>query len=79
MRNVSATVPSQPKNGTITAIDDYNFKYIPDKKEMSSGQMLVTLEITKKDKAFKVDDVDLILEFEQSHESLPSSTSMVLG
>ena len=60
---------SQPKNGTITAIDDYNFKYIPDKKEMSSGQMLVTLEITKKDKAFKVDDVDLILEFEQSHET----------
>lgn len=59
---------SKPQNGTLTLIDNYHFEYTPN-TNMRSGQIIVTLEITKKDKAFKVDDVDLILEFEQSHET----------
>ena len=58
---------SKPAHGSLEAIDDYKFKFTPD-ETMRSGQIIVTLEITKKDKAFKVDDVDLVLEFEQSHE-----------
>lgn len=59
---------SKPAHGSLEAIDDYKFKFTPD-ETMRSGQIIVTLEITKKDKAFKVDDVDLVLEFEQSHET----------
>lgn len=62
---------TKPSNGTLTLIDNYHFEYTPDTKNpnMRSGQIIVTLEITKNDKAFKVDDVDLVLEFEQSHET----------
>lgn len=59
---------TQPQHGNIAQKDDYNFTFTPD-KEMRSGKIAVTLEITKKDKAFKVADVDLVLEFEQSHET----------
>ncbi len=59
---------SKPEHGTLEIVDNYNFKYKPG-KEALSGQIIVTLEINKKDKAFKVDDIDLILEFEQSHET----------
>ena len=60
---------SKPKYGTVEVVDGYNIKYVPDKEHMESGEIKVTLEIRKKDNKFKVDDVDLILEFEQSHET----------
>ena len=60
---------SKPKYGSIEKIDDYNFKFKPDPSSARSGQIIITLEITKNDKKFKIDDVDLILEFEQSHET----------
>lgn len=62
---------TKPSNGKIEIADDYNLKYTPDSnnKSLRSGPMLVTLEIKKTDGAFKVDDVDLILEFEQSYET----------
>lgn len=58
---------SQPSNGSIKMLGSDKFVYTPG-KEMQSGQIVVTLGITKKDNAFKVDDVDLVLEFEQTHE-----------
>ncbi|MDE6411550.1 MAG: M60 family metallopeptidase [Clostridia bacterium] len=61
---------TQPSNGKIELVDNYNFKYTPDPNNKSnrSGQIVVTLEINKKDNAFDVEDTDLILEFEQSYE-----------
>ncbi len=59
---------SKPEHGSIEVVDNYNFKYKPG-KELLSGQIIATLEIKKNDKAFKVEDVDLVLEFEQSHET----------
>ena len=61
---------TKPANGKIEVVDGYNLKYTPDPKNKSlrSGQILVTLEIKKKDGAFEVEDTDLILEFEQSYE-----------
>lgn len=63
---------TQPERGKIEKINDYNFKFTPDtndKTNLFSGEIKVTLEITKDDGAFEVDDVDLVLEFEQSHET----------
>ncbi len=59
---------SSPASGTIERVDYFNFKYKPGKDNFS-GKIIVTLEITKTDGAFEVDDVDLVLEFEQSHET----------
>ena len=61
----------KPANGTLTQTDTpLVYTYTPNKKNknLRSGEIKVTLEITKNDGAFKVDDVDLVLEFEQSHE-----------
>ncbi len=62
---------AKPQYGTIEAVADsnYKFKYTPDKNNMLSGQIIVTLSITDKEKEYKVDDVDLVLEFEQTHET----------
>jgi len=59
---------TQPEHGNIAQKDNFNFTFTPD-KNMRSGKIVVTLEIAKKDNAFKVADVDLVLEFEQSHET----------
>jgi len=63
---------TQPAHGSIELVDNFNFKYTPAagaKTGDTSGQIVVTLEIVKDDGAFKVDDVDLVLEFELSHET----------
>lgn len=57
---------TQPENGKITQ-NGTTLVFTPN-KELRSGKIYVTLEITKDDGAFKVDDVQLILEFEQTHE-----------
>ncbi len=61
---------TKPAHGTIEVSDKRNITYIPDTNDKSktSGQIILTLEITKDDGAFKVQDVDLVLEFELSHE-----------
>lgn len=59
---------TEPENGKIEVIDNYHFKYTPTNQKYS-GQIIATLEIIDKKGAFKVDDVDLVLEFEQSHET----------
>ncbi|MDE6758654.1 MAG: M60 family metallopeptidase [Clostridia bacterium] len=59
----------QPQYGKVTSLGDNKYTYTPDKKNMNSGEIIVTLQITKdNDPSFKVDDVDLVLEFEQTHE-----------
>lgn len=62
---------SSPKNGKIELKDNYHLLYTPDPNNTSSssGQIVVTLEIVKDDKAFEVKDIDLVLEFELSHET----------
>jgi hypothetical protein len=59
---------TQPENGTLTKVSDYVYKYTPN-ENLKSGKIYVTLEITKDDGAFTVEDVDLVLQFEQSHET----------
>lgn len=58
-----------PEHGSIVVKDNFNFTYTPSSDSLLSGQIVVTLEIIKSDGAFEVDDVDLVLEFEQSHET----------
>lgn len=59
---------SQPENGKITDNGDGTYTYTPDKNNLKSGKIIVTLGITKDDNAFEVEDVDLVLGFEQTHE-----------
>ncbi len=63
---------TKPKNGTIEVIDNGGtLRYIPDDNDsaLGSGQIVITLGITKDDGAFRVDDVDIVLEFEQARSS----------
>lgn len=60
---------SKPKYGKIETVDGYKLKYTPDKEHLDSGEILVTLQITDTKREYNVADVDLILEFEQSHET----------
>ncbi|MBD5132003.1 MAG: hypothetical protein HDT28_05360 [Clostridiales bacterium] len=59
---------TQPEYGTIVNNGDNVFTYKPDGEHTKSGKIRVTLGITKKNGSFKVDDVELIIELEQSHE-----------
>lgn len=59
---------SSPDHGTLTKVEDGVYKFTPD-ENILSGKIYVTLRITAPDGAgFTVDDVDLVLEFEQTHE-----------
>lgn len=58
---------SQPESGIIVDNGDGTYKFTPG-KEMKSGKIIVTLGLTKNDNAFDVDDVELVFEFEQTHE-----------
>ena len=68
---------SQPENGRLVETETPDvYTYIPDTSVISllSGQIRVTIEITTTDGAkewngHRLDDVDLILEFQQTHES----------
>lgn len=55
-------------SGTFTRTDDFTFTYTPG-SELRSGKIYVTLGITKNDGAFTVPDTELVLEFQQSHET----------
>ncbi|MDE7071135.1 MAG: M60 family metallopeptidase, partial [Clostridia bacterium] len=61
-------------NGTLTKTDEEDVYTFKPNKEMLSGKIYVTLEITQNaNSTFStsktVDDVELVLQFEQSHES----------
>ncbi|MDE7165032.1 MAG: M60 family metallopeptidase [Clostridiales bacterium] len=57
-----------PQYGSLVKKEDNVYTYTPVANQLRSGKMVVTLSITKNDGAFTVDDVDLVLEFKQSHE-----------
>ncbi len=58
----------QKINGSIEKIDDLHYKFKPN-KEMNSGKIIATLEVKDSQGVYtNIDDVNLILEFEQSHE-----------
>lgn len=59
---------SNPKYGKIKQVEEGKYVYTPDPKHLRSGEMIATIEIVKEDGAFSVLDVELVLEFEQSHE-----------
>ncbi len=60
---------SQPEYGKIIETETAGvYTYTPDKNHMRSGKIIATIEITNENGTFEVDDVDLVLEFEQSHE-----------
>lgn len=58
---------SQPEHGKITKLDNNMYRFTPDSNNRS-GKIYVTIGITKDDRAFEVDDVELVFEFEQSYE-----------
>ena len=59
---------ASPQYGSITSDGNNVFTYHPDANHLSSGKIIVTLEIKYRGGNFEVDDVDLVLEFKQSHE-----------
>ena len=59
---------TQPQHGTLTKTDTKNvYTFTPD-ANLRSGKIYVTLSIVDTQHEFEVDDVDLVLEFEQNHE-----------
>lgn len=56
-----------PSSGSMSPVSKNVYTYTPAADELS-GKIFVTLGITKKDRAFEVADVDLVLEFKQDHE-----------
>ncbi len=63
------SVTAQDKlNGSITKKDDLHYIFKPN-KEIKSGKIIATLEVKDTQGVYtNIDEVDLILEFEQSHE-----------
>lgn len=59
---------TQPQFGNIRKTEENIYIYSPDRGHLDSGKIYVTLEITKDDDSFEVDDIDLVLEFVQDHE-----------
>ncbi|MDE6613995.1 MAG: M60 family metallopeptidase, partial [Clostridia bacterium] len=59
---------SKPQYGKIKNNKNGIYTYTPDSKHTRSGEIIVTLEIKRNDNQFKVDDVDLVLEFETTRE-----------
>lgn len=55
---------TQPENGSVTVADKQHINYVPDGNSLS-GDFVVTLKVTKKDNAFDVDDVNLIINLQQ--------------
>jgi len=56
---------TQPAYGILKQKSDGVYIYTPDKVNRDSGKICVTLGITKDDGAFKVDDVDIVIELRQ--------------
>ncbi|MDE6473566.1 MAG: M60 family metallopeptidase [Clostridia bacterium] len=63
-----AAQDGQKINGTLKKVDDMHYTFTPN-KEILSGKIIATLEIKDTQGEYtNIDNVDLILEFEQSHE-----------
>lgn len=63
---------TQPQNGQIEKIDELHYRYKPG-SDLDSGEIIVTLEIKDYKNLLTVDDIDLTIAFEQSHETLKTT------
>lgn len=60
---------TSPSSGRFERTGDYTFRYTPG-SNVNSGEIKVTFKLTKTEgEIFEVEDIDLVLEFEQSHET----------
>ncbi len=59
---------SSPEHGKMKKGNDNVYTFVPDKKNLESGKIYVTLEIKKEGESTKFDDIELVLEFKQSYE-----------
>lgn len=60
-------IDSSRLKGKLTKTDDYRYTFTP-RSDLESGKLIVSVELKKDDGAFEIADVDLVIEFEQSHE-----------
>lgn len=61
---------TKPEHGGLYETTDKNlYRYEPDEKELRSGKFSFILEITAPNNAFKVEDVELVFELEQTQDS----------
>ena len=58
----------KPEYGSLTEKEQGIYTYTPDPRHLNSGNIIVTLELTKDDGSMMLDDVDLVLALYQSHE-----------
>lgn len=56
---------TQPAYGTLTEESNGIYRYTPDTANHDSGRIVVTLEITKDDGAFTIEDTDIIIALRQ--------------
>lgn len=70
---------TQPKSGKVELLENNQVKYTPQNSEdgLYSGNFIVTLSITKDDGAFKVDNVDLVINLKQSTDTKLNRTTYV--
>ena len=59
---------SSPEHGKMKKGNDNVYTFVPDKKNLESGKIYVTLQIKKEGDSTKFDDIELVLEFKQSYE-----------
>ncbi|MCM1131500.1 MAG: M60 family metallopeptidase [Roseburia sp.] len=64
--DVRVKAVTQPENGKVELLENNMVKYTKSETGGAiSGQFIVTLELIKKDNAFKIDDVDLVINLQQ--------------
>ncbi|MDE6441824.1 MAG: M60 family metallopeptidase [Clostridia bacterium] len=70
---------TQPKSGKVELLENNQVKYTPQNSEdgLYSGNFRVTLSITKDDGAFKVDNVDLVINLKQQTNTALDRTTYV--
>ena len=56
---------TQPRYGSLAKKSDSVYTYTPDEANRESGRICITLQITKDDGAFEVEDVEIVIELRQ--------------
>lgn len=69
---------SSPSNGTLTQKEERVYVYTTDGDNDRSGEIYVTLGISRSDGAFEVDDVVLALEFDPGYSNAPVTRATYL-
>lgn len=70
---------TQPENGTVEKLANNQVKYTPKAGAagLYSGNFIVTLQLTKDDGAFDIENVDLVINLKQSNETNLNRTTYV--